>query len=76
MKRCSDPKCELIFPQLVRGLRKFLEKCFKGDVKDTFLHSSKLKIDLNNGLALSGCYGHHLKGCSASIIGLRNSRLI
>ena len=27
MKRCSDPKCELVFPQLVRGLRKLLEKC-------------------------------------------------
>ena len=33
MKRCSDPKCELVFPQLVRGLRKLLEKCFGGDVK-------------------------------------------
>ena len=33
MKRCSDPKCELVFSQLVRELRKFLEKCFRGDMK-------------------------------------------
>ena len=33
IKRCSDPKCELVFPQLVRELRKPLEKCFRGDVK-------------------------------------------
>ena len=39
MKRCSDPKCGLVFPQLVRGLRKLLEKCFGGDVQNTFLYS-------------------------------------
>ena len=33
MKRCSDSKCELVFPQLIRELRKLLEKCFRGDVK-------------------------------------------
>ena len=77
MKRCSDPKCALVFPPLVRGLRKLLGKCFRGDVKNTFLHSSELKSDSNNGLAfLSGCYRHHLKSCSASITGLRNSRPI
>ena len=40
MKRCSDPKNELVFPQLVRGLRNLLENCFRDDVKGTFLHSS------------------------------------
>ena len=53
MKRCSDPKCELVFPQLVRGLRKLLEKCFIGDMKDTFLHSIELKTVSNNGLAFA-----------------------
>ena len=33
MKRCSDSKCELVFPQLARELRKLIEKYFKGDVK-------------------------------------------
>ena len=33
MKRCSDSKCELVFPQLVRELRELLEKCFRSDVK-------------------------------------------
>ena len=33
MKRCSDSKCELVFPQLVRELRKLFEKCFRGDMK-------------------------------------------
>ena len=51
MKRCTDPKYELVFPQFLRGLRNLLEKCFRGDVKDTFLHSSELETDLNNGLA-------------------------
>ena len=32
-KRCSDPKCKLVFPQLVRELKKLLEKCFRGEVK-------------------------------------------
>ena len=37
----EDPKCEHVFTQLVRGLRKLLliEKCFRGDVKDTFFDS-------------------------------------
>ena len=33
MKRCSDPTYKLVFPQLIRKLRKLLEKCFRGDVK-------------------------------------------
>ena len=76
MKRCSDLKCELVFSQLVRGLRKLLEKCFRGDMEYTFLHSSEQKTYSNNGLVLSGCYRHHSKGCSTSITGLRNSRPI
>ena len=33
MKRCSDAKCKLVFPQLVRLLRKLLENYFKGEMK-------------------------------------------
>ena len=36
MKRCSDAKCQLVFLQMVRVLRKLLEKCFEGKVKNTF----------------------------------------
>ena len=74
MERCSDPKYELVFPQLVRGLRKLLEKCFRGGVKDTFLYSGELKTVSNFTSLLSGYYRHHLKGYSASITGLRNYR--
>ena len=76
MKRCSDPKCELVFPQSVQGLGKLLEMCFRGDVKYTFLHSGEMKTDSNSGLLFYSCYRHHLKGFSASITGLQNSRLI
>ena len=70
MKRSSDPKFELVFPQLGRGLRKLLEKCFRGEGKYTLLYSGELKIDSNNASLLSGYYRHHLKGCSASVTGL------
>ena len=32
----SDPKCELVFSQLVRVLGKLLEKCFRGDMMCNF----------------------------------------
>ena len=33
-----------------------LEKCFRGDVKDTSLYPSELKTDSNNASLLPGCY--------------------
>ena len=76
IKRYSDLKCEFVFPQLVRRLRKLFERCFRGDVKYTYLYSGKLKNDSNNASLLSVYYRHDLKGCGASVIGLRNSRPI
>ena len=45
-------------------------------MKDIFLCSGELKIDSNDASLLSGYYRHNLKGLSASVNGLRNSRLI
>ena len=77
MKRYSDPTYEIVFPKLVRVLRKLLEKCFRGENKYTFAYPGQLKTDSNNASLLSGCCyraRHDLKGCSVIIIGLWNSR--
>ena len=72
MKRCFDPKCEFFFPQLIRGLRKLLEKCFKGDVKNiSFTEANKKSTRIIP--RFSGCYRYTLKGCGASVTGLRKS---
>ena len=66
MKRCPDPKI-----RLAQVLRKLLEKCDGGELKDTPIYPpGKLKPDPNNVSRLSGHYGHDLKGCSAIITGL------
>ena len=46
--RCSDPKFELVFVQLVRVLRKLLEACFSDEVKDAFAYPGELKTGANN----------------------------
>ena len=56
IKRCPDPKCVFVFLQLVRLLKKLLEKCFRGEVKYTFVYPGELKTDSNNALLLCGCY--------------------
>ena len=48
MKRCFDPKCGLVFPQLLGELRKLLEKYLRGDVKDTFIYTGEPKTDSDN----------------------------
>ena len=48
IKPCSDPTRELVFPQLVRGLRKLQEKCFRGELKDYFVYLGELKTDSNS----------------------------
>ena len=60
MKRCSDPKYELVFLQVAHVLRKLLEKRV---VNDTFVDSSELKTASNNSSLLSDfCYRQDLKG--------------
>ena len=61
MKRCSDPKCELVFLQLAGLLRKLLKiMCFGGEVKDYFVNPGKLKNASNNASLLSNSYRHDL----------------
>ena len=60
--RCSGPKFELVFVQLVRVPRKLLEACFSGEVKDTFTYPGELKTGSNNSSFFSGCYRKDLKG--------------
>ena len=45
------PQIRACFPTVGTRTEKFLEKCFRGDVIDTFLHSSDLKTASNNRLA-------------------------
>ena len=55
MKRCSYPKCELVFLQVARVLRKFLRNCFRSEMKDAFVYPKELKTDSNNTSLLFGC---------------------
>ena len=72
MKRCFDPKCSIVFPQLIQVLRKLLEKRFRGAKKDTFIYPGEPKNDSNNISLLSGCHGarHDLEECSTNMTGL------
>ena len=67
-----QPRMRVSFSQLVRVLRKLLEKCFRGEVKDTFVYPGELGTDSRNASLLSGCYTQDLKDCNANITGLQN----
>ena len=51
MKRCFDPKCDLVFLQFARAFRKLFEKCFGGEVKGTFVFRGELTTNSNNSPA-------------------------
>ena len=66
----------LFFYSVDVSTEKTLENCYGGgELKDTLVYPGKPKTDSNNSY-LSGCYRHNLKGCSAIITRLRNSRPI
>ena len=49
MKRSPDLKYEeLVFLQMAQVLRKHLEACFGGKVRDTFVYPHHVKVDFNN----------------------------
>ena len=55
------------FSTVGMSIENALEKYHGGELKYTFVYPGELKFDSNNASLLSGCYRHHLKGCSAGI---------